>query len=73
MTGSLKAKLCVEGKAQLYDYCISNDIPHKRVTKLLVATTERLVQTAGLLHKHCPDCTSGATHVACLHVSPTCP
>lgn len=34
---SLKAKLCVQGKEQLYDYCKDRNIPHQRLGKLLVA------------------------------------
>ena len=37
-TGSLKAKLCVQGKAQLYEYCQTRGIPHKQLGKLIVAT-----------------------------------
>ncbi|GAB4452283.1 MAG: NAD(P)/FAD-dependent oxidoreductase [Bacteroidales bacterium] len=36
--GSLKATLCVEGKKLLYEYCEKNDIPHKKIGKLVVAT-----------------------------------
>jgi L-2-hydroxyglutarate oxidase LhgO len=41
--GSLKARLCVEGKKLLYDYCKKYEIPFKNCGKLIVATDDREV------------------------------
>jgi L-2-hydroxyglutarate oxidase LhgO len=39
-TGTLKARLCVSGKAQLYAYCEARSIDHKRCGKVIVATDD---------------------------------
>jgi L-2-hydroxyglutarate oxidase LhgO len=42
---SLKAKFCAPGRALLYDYCRSRGIPHRRIGKLVVASSEGEVGT----------------------------
>lgn len=37
---SLKAKFCVHGKHKLYDFCHKYSIPHKRLGKLIVASSQ---------------------------------
>lgn len=42
-TGSLKAKLCLAGKNLLYNYCDEKNIAHKKIGKIIVATSEEEV------------------------------
>ncbi|MBX3656223.1 MAG: NAD(P)/FAD-dependent oxidoreductase [Ramlibacter sp.] len=41
--GSLKARLCVQGKQQLYAYCAERGLGHRRCGKLIVATSDAQV------------------------------
>jgi L-2-hydroxyglutarate oxidase len=49
--GSLKARLCVEGSAELYRYCDEKGIPYERCGKLVVATTEAELDALDELHR----------------------
>ena len=41
--GSAKARLCVEGRAKLYDHLKTRNLPHRKCGKLIVATCEAQV------------------------------
>ena len=40
-TGSLKARLCVEGNRRLYELCGRHGVTHRRTTKIITAVAER--------------------------------
>ena len=43
-SGSLKARLCVDGMRALYAYCESRGVPHSRIGKLIVAHAGEIPQ-----------------------------
>ena len=45
-TGTLKARLCVEGRHLLYDFCMKHNVPHAHCGKLIVASED--AEVAGL-------------------------
>ena len=50
--GSLKARLCVQGKQMLYAYCTERGVAHQRLGKLIVATSpEQVAQLASIQAK----------------------
>ncbi|MFA0811285.1 NAD(P)/FAD-dependent oxidoreductase [Microbulbifer epialgicus] len=51
-TGSLKARACVEGKAQLYKFCREHAVPYKRIGKLVVANSEDQLPQLKALKTH---------------------
>jgi L-2-hydroxyglutarate oxidase LhgO len=50
-TGSLKARLCVTGRDQLYERCEQRAIPHRRCGKVLVATDAAEVTKLEAIHR----------------------
>jgi L-2-hydroxyglutarate oxidase LhgO len=54
--GSLKARLCRSGRDALYRYCEERGIAHRRVGKLMIATTDAELVTLRGLSRAAPSC-----------------
>jgi L-2-hydroxyglutarate oxidase LhgO len=61
---SLKAKFCVEGREILYDTCKKNNIPYKKVGKLIIATIEE--EMAGIEQLRSKAIRNGVSSVSIL-------
>jgi L-2-hydroxyglutarate oxidase len=42
--GSLKARLCTQGRAELLEFCAQHEVPHQITGKVVVATNQRECQ-----------------------------
>ncbi len=68
--GSLKASLCVQGRALLYEYCASRCVGHRRSGKLIVATsTDQLAQLQNI---RCQAVANGVDDLMLLDRSQAC-
>lgn len=47
--GSLKARLCVQGRDLLYEYCKENGVEFRKLGKLIVATSDKEIRALTLL------------------------
>lgn len=64
---SLKAKLCLRGKALLYDFCETRHVPYQRLGKLLVATDKDEIEHLMTIKDNAEQC--GVTDLVLLQDS----
>ena len=65
--GSLKARSCVEGRERLYAYCREHGVPHARLGKLIVATSEE--EIPGVENIEASACANGVDNLEWLTAS----
>lgn len=53
--GSLKERLCIEGRDKLYSFCDAYGVTYKRTTKLIYAADETQIDALRALQKHAGD------------------
>jgi len=53
---SLKAKTCIQGRELLYDFCSKNNIPHKKLGKLVVSYDEEGDAKLDDIYKNASEC-----------------
>ena len=63
--GSLKERLCIEGRDKMYAFCEAYGVTHKRTTKLVYAETEEQIPALRALQAHAAK---GGTHMDWLSV-----
>jgi len=49
-TGSLRHRMCVEGRRKLYDYLVARGVPHQKRGKLIVATSDSETRKIEAIH-----------------------
>ena len=54
-TGSLKARMCIEGRDRLYEFCAANRVPHARCGKLIIAATDEEAPALDALRRKAHD------------------
>ncbi|WP_371717012.1 NAD(P)/FAD-dependent oxidoreductase [Ancylobacter sp. TS-1] len=54
--GTLKARLCVEGRHALYAYCAARGVPHRNCGKLIVAASPAETERLGAIDAHARAC-----------------
>ncbi len=57
--GSLKSRLCIEGRERLYAYCAAHAVPHRRIGKWLVAVDDTELPALAALQRRALDSGAG--------------